>query len=85
MLQAGNAEVGEHHPAVVAEVHIGGFDVAVQYADAVGCHEHIEQAKADVRHPSDGKGPSMVIDSASVRPDSGSMTIQVRLLSVTTS
>ena len=51
------AEVGEHHPAVVAEVHIGGFDVAVQDAGTVSCHEYIEQAKADAGDLSDRKGP----------------------------
>jgi hypothetical protein len=52
---AGDAEVGKHHPPVVTEVDVGGFDVAVQDADPVSCLQHSEQANADVRHLRDGK------------------------------
>jgi hypothetical protein len=51
----GDAEVGEHNPAAVADVHIGGYDVTVHDADPVGYLEHIEQAEADACSLRDGK------------------------------
>ena len=55
---AGDAEVGEHHPAVIAEVDIRGFDVRVHDPDPMGCLQHTEQAKTDVRHPREGEWAS---------------------------
>jgi len=45
----GDAEVGEHAPAVGADQHVGRLDVAVQHAVGVGDLQRAEQRDADLR------------------------------------
>jgi hypothetical protein len=44
-------EVGEHHPAVVAQQHVGRFDVAVPHPGAVGGVQGGQHRQADVCDP----------------------------------